>query len=81
MENEENVKSGQGTIKDIFKTWNFWKPVLGISIGALAGFLYYHFVGCASGTCAITSNPYMSTIWGGLLGLFVVKSPCSRGKC
>ena len=47
----------------------------------IAGFLYYHFVGCASGTCAITSNPYMSVIMGGFFGFFMVNSPCSRGKC
>ena len=29
----------------------------GIIIGAVAGYLYYHFVGCSSGTCAITSKP------------------------
>lgn len=68
-------------MRDFFRSWRFWKPFLGVLIGGLAGFLYYYFVGCNSGSCAITSNPYMSIIWGGLLGLFVVKSPCSSGKC
>jgi hypothetical protein len=67
--------------KELFKSWRLWKPFIAVVIGGVSGYLYYHFVGCSSGTCAITSNPYMSTIWGGLLGLFVVNSPCSRGRC
>jgi hypothetical protein len=38
-------------------------------LGAAGGFAYYHFVGCASGTCPITSNPYISTGYGAVLGL------------
>jgi hypothetical protein len=40
----------------------------GIIIGAVAGYLYYHFVGCSSGTCAITSKPLNSTLYGSLMG-------------
>ncbi len=42
--------------------------ILGILIGAGAGYLYYHFVGCASGTCLITSKPVNSTLYGALMG-------------
>lgn len=41
---------------------------LGIGVGAIAGYLYYHFIGCASGTCAITSKPLNSTLYGSLMG-------------
>ena len=81
MENNCEIKPRPGNIKEFFKSWYFWKPFLGIAIGGIAGFSYYYFVGCSSGSCAITGNPYMSIIWGGLLGLFLVKSPCSSGKC
>ena len=81
MENNCEVKPRPTSAKEFFKSGNFWKPFLGVTLGGLAGFLYYYFVGCSSGSCAITSSPYMSTIYGGLMGLFVVKSPCSRGKC
>jgi len=37
-------------------------------IGLVAGFLYWKFVGCESGTCAIKSNPYLMTLYGGLMG-------------
>ncbi|MGQ9806584.1 MAG: DUF6132 family protein [Chlorobiales bacterium] len=39
-----------------------------LALGALGGFAYYYFIGCASGTCAITSNPYISTGYGALMG-------------
>lgn len=41
---------------------------IGIVVGLIAGYAYYHFVGCASGTCAITSKPLNSTLYGGLMG-------------
>ncbi|WP_296683771.1 DUF6132 family protein [Flavobacterium sp.] len=41
---------------------------LGIAIGALAGYGYYFYVGCASGTCAITSKPLNSTLYGAVMG-------------
>jgi hypothetical protein len=41
---------------------------IGIVVGGIAGYLYYHFVGCASGSCAITSKPINATLYGSLLG-------------
>jgi hypothetical protein len=42
--------------------------IIGITTGAIGGYAYYYFVGCASGTCPITSNPYMTVIYGSLMG-------------
>ena len=42
--------------------------IIGVPIGAIAGFLYWKFVGCNSGTCAITSNPINSTLYGSVMG-------------
>ena len=42
--------------------------IIGVVLGALGGYLYYHFVGCATGTCAITSKPLNSTLYGALMG-------------
>ena len=81
MEDQLDAKEKQKTIKAYLKSGNFWKPFLGIALGGLAGFLYYHYVGCSSGSCAITGNPFMSTAYGSMLGLFLVKSPCSNGRC
>lgn len=41
---------------------------IGVLVGALMGYAYYYFVGCTSGTCAITSRPINSTLYGGLMG-------------
>ncbi len=50
-----------------------WLPHLfGILLGALAGYLYWQQVGCASGTCAITSRPLNSTLYGAVMGYLLV---------
>jgi C4-dicarboxylate transporter len=41
---------------------------IGIAIGALAGYAYYFYVGCTSGTCAITSKPLNATLYGAVMG-------------
>ncbi len=38
-------------------------------LGAAGGYAYYHFIGCTTGTCPITSNPYSSIAWGSLIAL------------
>lgn len=42
--------------------------LVGILIGAVAGYLYYHYVGCITGTCVITSKPINATLYGALIG-------------
>ena len=44
--------------------------IFGIAVGAIGGYLYYYYVGCASGTCLITSKPFNSTLYGALMGNF-----------
>ncbi|MCL9769797.1 DUF6132 family protein [Flavobacterium sp. HXWNR69] len=41
---------------------------IGVVVGLLSGYAYYHYVGCVSGTCSITSKPLNSTLYGGLMG-------------
>ena len=45
--------------------------ITGAAMGALAGFLYWKYVGCISGTCPIQTNPYISTVYGVLLGVLL----------
>lgn len=42
--------------------------ITGAVIGAVAGFLYWKFIGCATGTCAITSKPFNSSIYFAAMG-------------
>jgi len=42
--------------------------IVGITGGAIAGYFYWRFFGCSSGTCAISSNPVNSMIYGATLG-------------
>lgn len=55
-------------IKDFFKKILYGRLIIGILLGAIAGFAYYYFIGCNSGSCAITSSPVNSTVYGTLIG-------------
>lgn len=48
-----------------------FKRVIPVTLGALLGFGYYYFIGCKSGTCPITGSPYISTLYGALMGLVI----------
>ena len=55
----------------------------GIFIGALGGYAYFYFIGCRTGTCPLTSNPWLSILWGMALGyllfdMFHKKEPDSK---
>ena len=56
------------------KKWllNNKSTVIGVILGAIGGFLYYYFVGCASGSCGITSSPINSTLYFAVLGGLVM---------
>ena len=50
-------------------------------VGSAGGWLYYRYVGCTTGTCAVTSSLWLSTGFGYILGslLYTVLWP-GRGK-
>lgn len=47
-----------------------WKQAAWVLAGGVAGFAWYYYVGCVTGTCPISSNPYISTGYGALIGAF-----------
>lgn len=59
-------------IKGIFTL----RLLIGLAIGGVGGYMYYYYIGCNSGSCAITSSPVNSTLYGVLLGgLLFYKEP------
>lgn len=42
--------------------------LLGLVVGAIGGYAYYYFIGCTSGSCPLTSNPYISIGFGAVFG-------------
>ena len=71
MNSNFELKQSPKTARNFFRSCSFWRTVIGIVLGGMAGFLYYYFVGCASGTCPITSHPLSSVIVGGIMGYLV----------
>ncbi|MEE4196758.1 MAG: DUF6132 family protein [Bacteroidales bacterium] len=39
--------------------------------GIIAGFIYWKYVGCLSGTCPITSNWHTMVLFGGIFGYLI----------
>jgi len=42
--------------------------VIGVVIGGALGYANYKFIGCRTGTCPLSSNPWVSTVVGMVLG-------------
>jgi hypothetical protein len=59
-----------------------WLKFAGVATGILGGWLYYFYVGCVSGTCPITSNPYKMMLYGAVMGylLFDIFSKDTKKK-
>ncbi len=53
-------------IKKVFT--QHWLVLLGVVIGALGGYLFWLYIGCSSGSCPITSSPFLSSLWGAVMG-------------
>lgn len=62
------VKQRKGADLNEGKFEELVDPVAVYPWGALVGLAYYYFVGCATGSCAITSNPINSMLYMGLMG-------------
>jgi len=50
------------------------KWIIALALGGVAGFGYWYFIGCNGGSCAITSSPVNSSIYGALMGVLLVNT-------
>lgn len=62
---EEYTFMESGLLAQVTK-WGI--PVL---LGGAGGFLYYKFIGCRTGMCPLTGNPWISTLYGALIGALI----------
>jgi hypothetical protein len=47
------------------------KIALAIVLGGILGFGWYKVAGCHTGACPLSSNPYVSVIFGALVGALI----------
>ncbi len=67
MSDKTDVMKGRGKEHAVMLV----RAILGIVLGGLAGFWLYRYVGCANGKCLITSSPWVSVVYGMILGFVV----------
>ncbi len=49
------------------------RVIIGMVAGGLLGYAAYRFMGCSTGACALTANPWTSTLIGVIFGAVMVK--------
>lgn len=54
--------------------------LIGLLVGAVGGYIYWRFVGCSTGGCPITSNPYATVVYGALFGAVLFHSSPKKKK-
>jgi hypothetical protein len=47
------------------------RELLGIGLGALGGFLYWNYVGCLNGQCALQATPTIDMLYGTVFGYLI----------
>lgn len=52
----------------MFLLKKYWITIVGLAVGAIAGYMYWQEIGCISGQCPITSKPINSTLYGSAMG-------------
>ena len=53
---------------------NYKLGLIGIVLGGILGYAYYHFIGCNTGTCSITSKPINSSVYGMVMGYLILST-------
>jgi hypothetical protein len=50
------------------------RMLVGAALGAGLGFGWHKLAGCATGSCPLTSNPFVSTLYGMVVGGLIATS-------
>lgn len=65
------AEAGTNLHRNMINLIQYKKNIILAAIGAMLGFAYWYFVGCESGTCAITSVWWRITLYGALMGWLI----------
>ena len=68
-------------IKGIFKSKQFRKTILGILLGAIAGFAFFYLTEGLYMDSLSNRDVIQSLVFGGFFGFFFTNSPCARNRC
>ncbi|MBU0710424.1 hypothetical protein KJ762_03290 [bacterium] len=58
-------------LKSFLKENKMTVRIITVIAGGALGFAYYKFIDCRTGSCPLTSNPYISILWGSLMGFII----------
>lgn len=58
----------------------YFKWIIALVVGAAGGLAYWYFIGCNSGSCAITSSPINSSIYGAIMGWLILTTVATDRK-
>jgi hypothetical protein len=51
-----------------------FRLIIGVGAGGLLGYGAYRFIGCSSGACPLTANPWVSTLFGMIFGALLARA-------
>lgn len=75
------LKKEKKGLSGIFKSAQLRKTIIGMVIGAAAGFAFFYFTEGIHMDSLSGNDVLQSLVLGGLFGLFVTNSPCARNRC
>lgn len=76
-----DIKPQGSLFNRLVKSPRFKSTLTAISIGAIAGFLFFYFSEGRMMESMPANEIVKSILIGGFFGFFITNSPCARGRC